>query len=151
SSARASTLYVRQNGNDQSDGQTAANAFATLTHLAQVLSHGDSAVIGPGTYHDAALVAEVFGTPDTRVTIAGDESGKLTGDAPGPVVVTPPPDSSGAACLRFHRAQHLTVTGLTFRAAPGGGGQGVVVEKSRDVIVERCTFDGLSRGFVAEN
>ena len=141
---QADTYYVRQNGNDQSDGKSANAAFRTITRAAQALNHGDSIVIGPGTYRESVFLAERFGTPDGRISVSGDESGKRTGDAAGPVVLEPA--TSTDAALHFYRLKHLTVSGLTVR----GNGQGIMIEDCRDATVERCSFLGATRGLILE-
>jgi len=138
------TYYVRQGGNDQADGRTAKTAFATPLRAVQGVNHGDSIVIGPGTYRCAALLAERFAADGSRMAITGDESGKLTGDKPGPVVIEPANPMEPA--LHLYRLRAITVSGLTLR----GAGQGIKLEKCLNVLVERCTFDGLSRGLAAE-
>jgi len=144
SSAFAQTWFVRQSGNEQADGKTPKTAFATVLRAAQAVNHGDSIVIGPGTYRCSALLAERFAADGTVMAIAGDESGKLTGDKAGPVVLEPA--NSTEPALHLFRLRHLTVSGLTFR----GAGQGIKVEKCLGTRVERCTFDSLSRGLAAE-
>jgi len=99
--AAADTYYVRQSGNDQNDGKTAKTAFKTVQRAAQVLNYGDNVVIGPGTYKENALLAERYAADGSAMSFAGDESGKLTGDPAGSVVI----QSANLAfpALRFHR------------------------------------------------
>ena len=78
------------------------------------------------------------------MSISGDESGKRTGDAAGPVVVEPATPTDPA--IHLYRLKHLTVSGLTIR----GSGQGVMIEDCRDAIVERCSFLGATRGLIVE-
>ncbi len=144
SSALADTWFVRQTGNDQADGKTPKTAFATVLRAVQAVNHGDSVVIGPGTYRCAALLAERFAADGSVMAITGDEGGKLTGDKPGPVVLEPANPMEPA--LHLYRLWDFTVSGLTFR----GTGQGIKLEKCLSMTVERCTFDGLSRGLAAE-
>jgi len=143
-SVPAQTFYVRQTGSDQNDGKTPATAFRSVLLAAQVLDHGDTLVVGPGMYRGAAFFADRFSADGSRMKVSGDESGKLTGDAPGPVVLEPV--NATDPVLHFFRFRKLTVSGFTVR----GAGQGIKLEKCRDVIVERCTFDGATRGLVAE-
>jgi hypothetical protein len=145
SPALADTWYVRAGGRDQADGKTAATAFRTLCRAAQAIQHGDSVLVGPVVYREAALFADRFSADGGPMAVTGDETGKLTGDAPGPVVIEP----AGLAdpALHFYRVRNLTISGLTLR----GSGQGLKVEKGLGVTVTRSTFDGLSKGlaFVA--
>jgi hypothetical protein len=143
-SVLAQTYYVREKGSDQNDGRTPAAAFRNIVLAAQVLNHGDSVVIGPGTYTGTALFAERFSADNAAIEITGDESGKLTGDLVGPVILSPPNATDPA--LHFFRCRNLTISGLTVR----GTGQGIKIEKCRDVRVERCTFDGPARGLIGD-
>ena len=140
----ATTYYVRQRGDDQADGKTPATAFRTVLRAAQALNHGDSIVIGPGSYTTASLLADRFGKSDIRISVTGDESGRLTGDAPGAVLLQAP--TSADAVLECSRIEHLTFSGLTLQ----GAGQGIKLAKCHDVLVERCTFSQMTRGLVAE-
>jgi len=138
--ARAEVYFVRAGGDDRADGTSAKAAFRTVTRAAQLLMHGDRIVVGPGAYREAALISERFGTLNSPLAIVGDESGKLTGDAAGAVVLEPA--VFGEPALYIHRSQHVRVSGLTFQ----GRGLGLRVEKVRGVAIERCTFAGLSKG-----
>ncbi|MCY3024026.1 MAG: right-handed parallel beta-helix repeat-containing protein [Planctomycetota bacterium] len=143
-SLSAQTYFVREKGSDQNDGKTPDSAFRNVLLAAQVLDNGDSLVIGPGTYKGTAFFADRFSADGSRMNVSGDESGKLTGDAPGPVILEP--INATDPVLHFCRFQHLTVSGVTVR----GAGQGIKLEKCRDVIVERCSFEGATRGLIAD-
>ena len=144
-SAQGETWFVRAGGSDLADGKTAKTAFKTITRAAGVLNHGDSIVIGPGVYKETVLAAERFSANGAMMFVTGDESGKLTGDKAGPVVLIAARPTEMA--LTFHRMDKVTVSGLTFK----GPGQGLKFDKCRNAAVERCTFDGLSRGLVVSN
>ena len=144
-SVQAQTWFVRAGGSDLADGKTAATAFKTITRAAGVLNHGDSIVIGPGEYKETVLIAERFSADGAMMFVTGDESGKLTGDKAGPVVLLAARPTEIA--LTFHRMDKVTVSGLTFK----GPGQGLKFDKCRNAAAERCTFDGLSRGLVVSN
>ena len=138
--ANARTYYVRMRGSDRESGKSPRTAFKTILHAAQVLNHGDSVVIGPGTYRESVLFAERFSAAGTEMRITGDENGRLTGDRPRPVVIIPA--TLSAPALRFYRFRDLLISGLTFR----GPGDGLALDKCNSVVVQRCTFDGLRRG-----
>ena len=140
----ATTYYVRQGGSDQADGVSPATAFKSVLSAVQSLNHGDTIVIGPGSYTTSSLLADRYGTIENRITVLGDESGVRTGDAPGPVIIKAP--SSSDIALEFSRVTRLTVSGLTFQ----GIGQGIKLTKCIDVRIERCTFAQLTRGLVSE-
>lgn len=137
---RATTWFVRSGGSDTADGKTAPTAFKTLTRAAAMFDHGDSLVIGPGTYRESVLVADRFSADGAQMAITGDESGRQTGGAAGPVVLIPATPTQSA--LALSRVRNLAVSGLTFR----GPGQGLKLEKCHQVAVARCSFDGLARG-----
>jgi hypothetical protein len=143
SQSPAATFYVRAAGDDRADGTSAKTAVRTLTRAAQLPTHGDQIVLGPGAYREAVLISERFGTPHAPLAIVGDESGQLTGDPAGAVVIEPA--VVGEPAVSIHRSQHVRVSGLTFR----GQDLGLKVEKVRGVVIERCTFDGLAKGLEA--
>lgn len=144
-SAQATTYYVRAAGNDRADGLTAATAFKSILRAAQVLNHGDNIVIGPGAYRETVLFAERFAADGATMSITGDESGKLTGDAAGPIVITPRKPTDIA--LEFVRVNRLHLSGLTLR----GPGQGIKLERCNQVLIDRSTFDGLTRGLIGSS
>jgi hypothetical protein len=141
--AGASLYYVRQSGSDAADGASAKSAFRTVIRAVRALNHGDQIIIGPGTYRGSVFVAERFGLADLPISIAGDESGTATGDAPGPVVLMSP---DAAAALTAYRLRQASIGNLTF----SGRGEGLRIQACRDIRLIRCTFDGCARGIAAE-
>jgi len=139
SSLRAETYYVRAGGDDRADGKTPKTAFRTLLRAARILNHGDRIVIGAGTYRESVLIAERFGSKARPLAIIGDESGQVTGDPAGPVVIESL--QPGEAALRLHRSRDLLISGLTIR----GAGEGIRIEETRGVRIERSTFDRLAK------
>jgi hypothetical protein len=139
-SSSAATYYVRQNGNDSADGDKPEVAFKTIVRAAQALDHGDDLVIGPGSYQETVLLADRFSADGSVMKITGDETGKATGDPAGPIIIQA--NSPTAPAMHVRRFRHVNISGLTFR----GTGQGLKLERCLDATVERCTFDGLSRG-----
>ncbi len=135
----ADTYYVRAGGSDTADGGTPQTAFRTVLHAAGAINHGDSLVIGPGTFQGSALMAERFSADGATMAITGDESGQLTGDPAGAVVLVA--SRPAEAALTLYRFRNLSLSGLTFR----GPGQGLKLDKCIGVTVQRCTFDGLAR------
>jgi len=138
----ADTWYVRTCGSDAADGRTPQTAFKTVSQAAGVINHGDALVIGPGTHKGSSLMAERFSADGSAMSITGDESGQITGDPAGAVVLVAARPTQAA--LTFHRFRNLNLSGLTFR----GPGQGLKLDQCIDVTVQRCTFDGLSRAAV---
>ncbi len=138
--AWGTTYFVRMNGNDEADGKTPGTAFGSMLQAAGVVGHGDAIVVGPGEYKAAAVVAERYAADGSEMRIVGDESGKLTGDAAGAVVIAPA--STTDVALRLFRLRDLRVSGITFR----GRGQGLKLDNCVNVVVERCTFNGFTKG-----
>lgn len=134
------TWYVRSAGNDLADGSTPATAFRTVTRATQAALHGDRIVIGSGRYDATALIAERQGSAERPLVILGDETGDLTGDPAGEVVVSPASPSQPA--LYLHRCDGVTIEGLTFR----GDGPGLRLSDCRNVRVQRCTLASLTSG-----
>src|SRR5437868_8334284 len=141
--ASAATYFVKPDGNDAATGTTPATAFRTFVRAARALNHGDSIVLAPGTYKESVFLAERFGQADQRIAITGDESGKLTGAKPGPVILESP---NSQPALHAFRLKSTIFSGLTFH----GPSEGLRLEQCRDARVERCSADGCSRGIVAE-
>src|SRR5687767_7113398 len=81
--AHSATYYVSQSGKDTGNGTSAGAAFRTIGRAAQSLKPGDSVVIGPGTYAEAAVFADLQGTAAKPISITGDETGKQAGAAAG--------------------------------------------------------------------
>ena len=140
--AIADTYFVRPDGNDQAEGKSPQTAFKTLLRASHVLNHGDALVLAPGTYHGEVLLAERYSADGAEMQIAGDESGQRTAAPPGPVVIRA--DNPATPALAIYRFRNLRISGLTFR----GPGQGLSVQRSSGVIVQRCSFEGQSRGLV---
>ncbi|MCC7375362.1 MAG: DUF1565 domain-containing protein [Verrucomicrobiales bacterium] len=139
----AATYFVKTTGNDTAPGTSKEQPFKTLVRASQVLQHGDSLVIAPGTYRESLLIAERFGTEKIPMEILGDETGARTASAPGAVVLQAADASLPA--LRLHRVQHLKLEGLAF----GPGAAGLALQQCREVLVTRCTFDRMAAGFSA--
>ncbi|MGA2031049.1 MAG: right-handed parallel beta-helix repeat-containing protein [Thermoguttaceae bacterium] len=53
-------------------------------------------------------------------------------------------DNAASPALAIHRFRNVRISGLTFR----GPGQGLKIERSSGVVVQRCSFDGLSRALI---
>jgi len=139
-SAHGATYFVRPQGNDQANGVSPATAFRTLARAAAIFQGGDSVVLAPGAYREPARFMEGTPSDGRAMSITGDESGALTGTAPGAVVIVC--SSASDAGIGIHRFRNLTIRGLTFR----GVGQGLAIERAEGITVDRCTFDGLARG-----
>ncbi len=138
--AGATTYYVRPTGDDQAAGTTAATAFRTLTRAAAVFQGGDNLVAAPGEYTGAAQFMEGNPIDGGVMTLTGDESGALSGTAPGPVVIRCV--SASDAGLGIHRFRNLAISGFTFR----GAGQGLSIAHAQNITIARCTFEGTARG-----
>ena len=140
----AATYFVRQGGDDRADGLKPATAFKTLLRASQALNHGDSLVIGPGSYRDSVFIGDRFDASGGTMSVTGDETGKLTGDPAGPVVIQPANVSDPA--ISFSRCRNIALSGLTMR----GPGQGIKLERCEGASASRCTFEGLGRGLVSQ-
>ena len=135
----AVTYFVRAGGSDQASGTSPQAAFRTVLHAAGVLNHGDTVIVGPGVYRESLLIAERFGTVPSPLSLIGDETGRQTGDLPGPVVLEA---GTEQPAVHLSRVRDVLLSSLTFR----GTGEGLRLENCRSARVERCTFLGLARG-----
>lgn len=123
------TLFVRADGNDTLDGLSPATAFASIGAAAQAAVPGDQIVVAPGRYVEGEIHLNNSGTPTQPIAFVGDSTGKLSGSAPGPVVV----DARGQFDSNFVllkrsfvqiRGFHITgarTAAIQLRACPGVG------------------------------
>jgi hypothetical protein len=82
------TYYTRSIiGKDNYDGLSPKTAWQTVSRAKRELGPGDTLIIGPGLYREGVQLSG-SGLPGRPLRIFGDSSGKLTGDPPGPVVMT---------------------------------------------------------------
>jgi len=81
--------YVRPGGNDENSGTSAFNAWATITHAAEVAQAGDIVYIAPGVYRGTVVVAN-SGTDVSPIQFIGDPSASKFGTLcyPGVVRIT---------------------------------------------------------------
>ncbi len=123
------TLFVRADGNDTANGLSPATAFATIGNAALVAVPGDQIVVAPGTYVEGEIHLSNPGTPTQPISFVGDRTGKLSGSAPGPVVVDARGqfDSNFVMLKRsFVQIEGFHMTGartaaIELRACPGVG------------------------------
>ena len=142
SASTIAAFYVRTNGRDSGDGTSPQTAFRTVGRALDFASRRPTRiVIGPGTYSGSTRVE-----PTVNLIVVGDESGRLTGDAAGAVVLSPASPSTAALTIASAGASGSTITvrleGITF----DGPGQGIELSTGQNDLLSRCTFHGLSKG-----
>lgn len=148
--AQATTYYVRTSGNDAADGLTPATAFRTVRKAAAALANpGDGVIVGPGTYAEGNISFIRDGIPGRWVTFRADPSGKITGDAAGPVVLAPvAPAETGFILLGRH---HVLIDGFEIRGASDAAIQvrtSIAGLDSHDITIRNVkAFNGAKRGF----
>lgn len=76
SSAMAAKYYVAKNGSDYNPG-TGSQPWLTIQKAAEVISAGDTVVVGPGTY-DERVNTRRSGTPGKRITFMALTSKTVT-------------------------------------------------------------------------
>ena len=108
-------VFVRASGNDRNSGLSPARAFASIERALQAVSGDGLIVIGPGIYREQRLLFGVAGRRRATAVLLGDESGQLTGDPAGKVVV----DAGGHAAPTV--AGPTLIDGLTLTGARGPG------------------------------
>jgi hypothetical protein len=82
------TFYVRQSAaDDAGDGLSPATAWRHVGRLSSVMGPGDVAYVGPGLYREEIEVRR-SGTAEQPIVFVADESGRITGDPPGVVMLT---------------------------------------------------------------
>ncbi len=81
------TIFVRRSGDDRSDGATPERAVRSIERALELTQGSGWVVVGPGRY--SVTTSSMGGKPGDGTTLIlwGDETGLLTGDAPGPVTL----------------------------------------------------------------
>ncbi|HYD47686.1 MAG TPA: right-handed parallel beta-helix repeat-containing protein [Terriglobales bacterium] len=123
SPAAATTYYVRTGGDDANAGLTPATAFATISRAAALLTApGDEVIVGPGVYHDSNVQPEGNGRRDQPIVFLADETGALTGDAPGAITIMPTHATEAfvSGFLIFGR-HDIVIDGFTIEGARDAG------------------------------
>ena len=107
--------FVRISGNDRNNGMSPGRAFASIGRALATASGNGLIVIGPGTYRETRLLVGVTGRRSGIVVLLADETGQLTSDPPGKVIV----DAGGHAAPTV--AGPALIDGLTLTGARGPG------------------------------
>ena len=141
------TYYVRISGNDKNDGTSVKNALRTIDAALHKATAGGDIVVGPGIYSENAALDETNTNNLTvaALTLEGDESGRLSHDSPGTVVIQA--HDPALPALKFARVSDLRITGLAIK----GPGQGIAVAGASHISINACTFDSLLKGLAAAN
>src|SRR4029453_3152055 len=106
------TLFVRANGNDENPGTAPDAALRTMTRAAQLTGPGTTIHVGPGEYLGRSVINNIAGTAADPVQLLADPTGRMTGDAPGDVIL----DADGATdVLVITRSPFVTVEGFVMR------------------------------------
>jgi Right handed beta helix region len=134
--SRADVLYVRADvGDDANTGATVDEAFASIARAVGLATDGDMIIVGPGTYGSVSF-DQLGGNSRQPVLLLADESGAMTTDPPGPVIVDGGQNAFG---FRLTHSSYVTIDGFQFVNATGANGAGVHVRSSSDhVIVRHC-------------
>jgi parallel beta-helix repeat protein len=135
-SPRAETFYVRQSGSDgpETSGTNPSSAFKTVGFAAsRAAGAGDTVVVGPGVYREGNIKTRGGGFPDDPVVLYADRSGRLTGDAPGEVMI----DASGFENgFKLSDRPWVVVNGFTVTNAEE---EGIAIRNESDsCVVTNC-------------
>ncbi|HEX6882880.1 MAG TPA: right-handed parallel beta-helix repeat-containing protein [Planctomycetota bacterium] len=134
------TYFVRVSGSDAATGRSPLAAWATLGHALQAAEDGATIHVGAGL-HTGPLELVRASAAGTFV-LAGDPSGRMTGDA-GAVVI----EAGGAAhALRVRDSRDVLIMNLTLR----GGAAGLAIRDSSDVRVLDCRAHDNQHGIEVE-
>jgi len=135
-SALGRVVFVRGAGADSNSGGSSAAAFASIRKaLTSVVGNG-LIVVGPGTYHEAALRIGGHVGADGMPAVLADATGALTGDTPGAVTI----EAGGRGGTVITGPALLD--GLRFTGARGPGLR--VLRAARDVTIRHSTVCGNS-------
>jgi parallel beta-helix repeat protein len=131
------TFYVRATGDDsRGTGRSPADAFRNIRRALDIAAGGDMIIVGPGAY-DSRLPVTVVGTEEKPLTIIGDESGIMTEDAPGAVII---PAAGRGLGFRVSGAAHVILDGFTILEASDAAIE--VRGGSDSITVRNCFIDG---------
>ncbi len=82
-----SPIFVRRSGDDRNDGSTAERAVRSVERAIELTQGTGWVVIGPGRHAVSALILGRQRSDADTLILWGDETGVLTGEPPGPVVL----------------------------------------------------------------
>lgn len=137
------TLYVRASGDNQQDGSSPEQALASIALANNRARSGYRIVVGPGTYLESVITSTSGSAPQALQFVA-DTSGRLTGDAPGAVVMDAAAFGNGVG-FRLSNSSGTSIDGFTIINASDAG---IVVRGgSDDVTIRNCDIhDGSGAG-----
>ena len=123
--------YVRIAGNDErGSGRSPADAFRSIRRALDVVTPGDTIIVGPGNY-GGQITFPTSGTPEEPIRLAADPTGALTGDVAGPVVI-----SAGLVGFQLTQASYIVVDGFEIVGAQETGIR--VRNGSNNITVRNC-------------
>jgi len=141
SPAATHTFHVATAGDDQHSGLSAADAFRTINHAAELARAGDTVLIHAGTYEETVVVRS-SGTEGAPIVFRS---------APGETVWM---DGSGrfrSTAFRLHGKHYIQIDGLHFhhyRYAPDLAPI-IQISGGSNLVIRRCFHDGReSNGYV---
>lgn len=152
SPAIAATYYVRASGDDARDGLTPETALASIRLTGRrLLAPGDRVIVGPGTYHEGNIEPYGSGTPDAPIAFSADESGLVTHDPPGPVIIRPPNTFDATTGFIVFGKHDIVIEGFTIEGARDPGIQvrphfSTGVDSTRVTVRNNWIQYGLQRG-----
>ena len=86
--AAGRVFYVRQTvGDDSNDGLSPQTAWRRVSKLTAAMHAGDTVYVGPGLYREGIAVMHE-GTAERPIVFIADTTGRVTGDPPGPVLLS---------------------------------------------------------------
>ncbi|MCX8072601.1 MAG: right-handed parallel beta-helix repeat-containing protein [Candidatus Binatia bacterium] len=129
-------VFVRGTGDDRNDGSSRLKATRTVERALELTGGGGFVIVGPGRYPVSGLALGRRAGKEKGPTpiLWGDETGLLTGDAPGPVI------------LDFGGGRGVTVRGSAvlhgLRLVNARNAAVRVLAGARDVWVQHNVFCG---------
>lgn len=107
-SAHATTYYVSTSGSDAAAGTSAAVAWKTLQHAANVVQAGDTVIVLPGTYAGFNLFTS--GAPGAPITFTANSGGSTANPN---VIVNTNNTFTGKDRINLEGASHVVIEGFT--------------------------------------
>jgi parallel beta-helix repeat protein len=108
--------YVRIAGNDErASGRSPADAFRTIRHALDFATPGDTIIVGPGNY-GGQVTFPLSGSPEEPIILTADPTGRMTEDAPAPVLV-----SADVVGFQLTEASFIVIDGFEVLGAQEAG------------------------------
>jgi parallel beta-helix repeat protein len=143
--SRPDVWYVRASGSDGNSGDSPEAAWRSIQTAIDLVSDGDTIIVGPGSYPGIVEINRKAGLPDNQIFLVADPTGSFTGDAPRAVRIEV--GQNDPAGFRLTQSTHIVIDGFTITGARGQNAAAVLVRSSsHNVTVRNCEITNSRDG-----